>query len=132
MQLVLKIGMLLKDLQASELRLEAMFRLIDALKLIIENSMFACKSADRIKLKGLRGQIIDVEKYIAGIKSIKTNQQTKREVVEINEKHFTLCLNKLREIKELIYYPINQNGLIFRTSEEVDLDKIKSELIEGG
>jgi len=116
----------------TDLRLEAILRLIDALKLIIENSVFACKEKDRDKLKDLRKQIVDVEKYVGAIKSVKINQQTKKETITINEKHFGLCLDKLRAIKEMIYYPINQNGLIFRTSEEVDLDKIKNELIEGG
>ena len=86
--------------QMTELGVANEFFYFKDVKLIIENSMFACKEKDRETLKKLRDNITDVEKYIDGIKSVKVNQQTKRETININEKHFNLCLNKLRDIKE--------------------------------
>jgi len=38
----------------------------------------------------------------------------------------------LRDILEELATPLNASGLIFPTSDETDLDKIKDELIFGG
>ena len=115
------------------LRIEAINRLIDTLKEIIENSDFAMNLKDTSQtLKDLNNRIFEVEKYISGISKVETDQRTQEKRIKINEDHFDLCLQELRNIKKEINIPLNKNSLIFPTSDEIDLDKMKNELIFGG
>jgi len=38
----------------------------------------------------------------------------------------------LQDVKDKLNTPLNNAGLIFRPTEEVDLDKIMAEIVEGG
>jgi len=51
---------------------------------------------------------------------------------EINEELFKKILEILSDVKEKLNTPLNNAGLIFRPSEEVDLDKIMGGIIDGG
>jgi len=57
---------------------------------------------------------------------------TRMPKVTINEEHFQNCLNELRSIKKEIPMPLNKNNLIFRGSDEVDLDKLAKQIEESG
>lgn len=116
-----------------KLRIEAINRLTDILREVVENSQFACNKADsKETLEKLFTRIKEVEKVLPGIQSKSTDQRTGSAMLTINEEHFNLCLEHLRKIKEEIPTPLNQNNLIFPSSEEIDLDKIKKQIIEGG
>lgn len=115
------------------LRVQALMRLIDCLKEIDENSDFAMeKQGTKDKLKELSEKTKIVEQYIGGITWIESDARTGAKVTKINEEHFTNCLNALREIKKEIPTPLNQNSLIFRGSDEMDLDKLASIMEQGG
>ena len=50
----------------------------------------------------------------------------------IDEKKFKQILEILQTIKDAINFPLNNANLIFKASEEVDLDGIMQGLIDGG
>lgn len=113
-------------------RIEAIKRIIDVLKLLFENTYFALDKTGKGNFDKLKEELEKVEKVIDGIYHGTTDQRTKQDQVKINEKHFMLCLNKLRDIKQKCNEPLNRANLIFPSSEEVDLEKLKDELVGGG
>lgn len=116
-----------------QIRIEAMNRLIDTLREIIENSDFAMnQSGTEKELEDLSKRIENVEQVINGISRQTNDQRTGDRKIILNEDHFWLCLEELRAIKKEIPKPLNKNSLIFPTSDEVDLDKLKNQLIYGG
>lgn len=116
-----------------QLKIEAMHRLIDTIREIIENSNFAMNQKDtKDTLEKLNKRIIEVESVISGISRTTTDQRTGEYKIILNEDHFWICLQELRSIKKLIPEPLNQNSLIFPMSDEIDLDKLKDIFIYGG
>lgn len=114
------------------LRIEAIRRLIDVLKELIENSHFACDKSSKEVLEKLEERIETVEFILPPITKQEHDQRTGRQTTRINEKHFMICLDELRSIKKEIPYPLNENSLIFPRGEEYDLDKIKEDFIFDG
>lgn len=113
-------------------RIEAINRLIDILKEVIENTYFALGKNNKPILDELEKRLREVESFIDGISTINSDMRDGSNKVVLNEDHFNLCLKKLRAIKRELPDPLNKNGLIFPTSEEIDLDKFKNDLIFGG
>jgi len=114
-------------------RIEAIHRLIDMLKTIIENSYFAMKKFGTLaELEALELKVINVDNVVGAIAYTQTDMRTNTTSVVINESHFITCLNALREVKKNITKPLNSNGLIFPMSEEVDLESIKANIIDAG
>lgn len=114
------------------IRIEAIYRLIDVLREIIENSHFACKKEFKKQLDELEEGVLCVLDVIDGIASEQTDMRSNSKKTIINEKHFNTCLEELRAIKKEIAEPLNRSGLIFPQSEDFDIDRIKQRLIHGG
>lgn len=113
-------------------RVDALNRIIFNLRLIINNTSFAIKKADKEFLKGLLERINNVEEFKERVYEERTDMVTGEEELKINENLFNNCLKVLFEVKEQLNVPLNNAGLIFRTTDEVDLDKIMNDIIEGG
>jgi len=114
-------------------RVEYFDKLLFHLKQLIGNCKFAIeKGKDEEVIGYLMERIENVEEVRDGISIEKYNAVTKENVLSINEKHFRKCFNVLRGIKDELNFPINRGGLIFRQSDEMDLDKIMKDIIEGG
>jgi hypothetical protein len=113
-------------------RIEALNRFVDILRELIENTYFALGKEIKPVLEQLEFRVMEVNKVINAISRITTDQRTGKRDIVINEMHFTNCLEELRDIKKKITDPLNKNGLIFPSSEEIDLDKIKNNIIYGG
>ena len=114
-------------------RIEAISRIVDTLKTIIENSFFAMKRAGTLgKIKEFAEDVQKVEDVLSAIKTESVDMRTSQKSISINEEHFNNCLIELRRIKKDITKPLDENGLIFPISEETDLDTIKEKIIEGG
>jgi hypothetical protein len=114
-------------------RVEAFERMIFSLKQLIGNCRFSIeKGADEKTIAGMIERIEQVDAVAGGVASSFVNDVTKEESLRINEDHFKNCFNILRSIKDELNFPINRAGLIFRQSDEMDLDKIMNDIIEGG
>lgn len=114
------------------LRIEALNRLIDTLRETIENSRFACKKEEKAILDELERRVFDVREVLPAIAIEQSDQRTNERRVVINEEHFSTCLEELRAIKKTIPEPLNKSALIFPTSDEIDLAKIKEQIEMGG
>ena len=113
-------------------RLEAIERYRDTLKLIFKNTVKFIKKKDKNQFDKLRELLISVEEVLYAVKEIKINMGTNESITTINEEHFYLCLETLMKINEDLIEPLNNAGLIFKETEELDLDEIKKRIIEGG
>lgn len=114
-------------------RVEAFERIIFCLKQLIGNCRFSIeKGVDEKIISEMLIRIEQVEKVSDGIASNYINDVTKEETLKINDDHFKRCFNILRLIKDELNFPLNRGGLIFRQSDEMDLDKIMNDIVEGG
>ncbi len=123
-------------------RVEAVKRILDTLKMIIDNSYFILRAKDKIEkseelseIEKIEKRIEEVEEVLEGTHSIIDDPQRQIYRIEItkdNEAHLILCINTLRKIIRDLMKPLNDADLIFSSSDEIDLDEIKKQLIEGG
>jgi len=118
--------------QIAQKREQALRRIVTTLKKLLGNVKFALKKEDKLHIELYLIKINLIEKYLDGIVAFEENHLTKETAIIINEEHFNICLNNLRKIKDDVNVPINNAGLIFRTSDEIDLEKIMKDIIEGG
>lgn len=113
-------------------RKQAFDRLIKKLQMVIDNTHFALKNPDQVKLNDLEKDLTEVEKYQDAI-TVKNYDQVAKTTTEIiNEEHFLKSIEVLRKIKRNINTPLNNGDLIFRKGIEFDLEKIKQALINEG
>lgn len=116
----------------TQLRIEAIRRLIDVIFETIENTDFIMTGKTKEDLQKLLLKTKDVHDVINGIQSVKVDQRNNQRIITINEDHFYTCLSELRSIKKDLLDPLNKKSLIFPSSDEIDLEKFKDELIFGG
>lgn len=120
------------DNELKRRRKEGLLRLLISLKQIILNANFIIRKDDRYFIERLKKRIANVEQAYNHIFKLQKNSITKEETLLIDEDKFNKCLSVLQDIKMEINTPLNNAGLIFRTSDEIDLDKLQQDIIEGG
>jgi hypothetical protein len=114
----------------SNRRLEAIERFVFLLSQIISNTTFAIKDrSDKDIMLRLKQRIDNVEESLDGIYIDTSNDVTKEYETKINEPHFRLCLNILSDIKQDLFAVLNRASLIYRASEETDLDAIMNSIM---
>lgn len=114
-------------------RVESFEKMIFHLKQLIGNCSFSIeKGADEKIVNGFMERMDEVEKVADGIADVKINDVTHESAVEINHEHFRKCFDILRKIKDELNFPLNRASLIFRQSDEMDLDKMMHDIVEGG
>ena len=122
----------LSDNAIKKRRVEALERFVSTLKQLIGNVKFAMKKADHPKMNNYMDRIKTLEEFVGKVYSSKLDPVDREEVFEIDENLFRIMIKILQEIKDAINTPLNNAGLIFRTTEEVDLDKIMDDIVKGG
>ena len=111
-------------------KLTAIERLLQELKMLISQNKNFLKKPEQTKLKELDDRLEEVEEVIDGCRSNSTDQRNNSSMTIINQRHFNLCLKELREIDSEVRR--NLGDLIFPKGDDVDIDKIKRNIIEGG
>jgi len=115
----------------AEKRVEALNRMLFTLKQLMGNCKFTIEKKDKWVVNDLMERINFVEKVIAGVSRVIVNEVTKEEYLSINEAHFRVCFDALKNIKDDLNVPINKAGLIFRRTDDVDLDSLMRDIMEG-
>lgn len=110
----------------------ALLRYISTLRQLLGNVKFAIRVDDHLKIKVFQSDIDEVEQYVGGVSYNETNQISHETILVINEEHMRNLVTVLQQIKNDINVPINKAGLIFKGSDEIDLDKIMAEIEAGG
>lgn len=112
-------------------RVEGLERMVFCLRQLIGNCKFSIDSKDKLRVNDLISRIEQVEAVLDGISRIIVNDVTKEEMLIINEGHFKKCFEILRHIKDELNVPLNKAGLIFRKSDDIDLDSLMRNIMEG-
>lgn len=113
-------------------RCEALERFISALRQLLGNVYFALRKEDFEGVNSDLERVKTLQTYLPDLYKSTTDEISKEVLFEINEGLFQTMLLILQEIKDKINTPLNKAGLIFRPTEEIDLDKIMKEIIDGG
>lgn len=113
-------------------RIDALRRFQTTLRMLIGNTRFAVRKGDRRKVDKFYKKVVGLKKYIDKIHSVITDDVSHHNEIEIDEELFDAILEILIEIKDDINTPLNNANLIFRPSDEVDLDKIIDEIVANG
>lgn len=113
-------------------RVEALTRLKDNIVQLISNVKFAIKDEDEYKFEALRGRVNLIEEMLDAICYMAEDQVSHQKQLMINEFWFKKMLAEMQDIKENINFPINNAGLIFRKSDEMNFDELLKDIAEGG
>jgi len=120
------------DNQLKKRRVEGLQRMHSTIKQLLGNVLFALKKEDQPTVKAFIDRIENIEEFIPKAFDQKEDPISHAFVFEINEDVFNMLMKILQDVKDQLNTPLNNAGLIFRPTEEVDLDRIMSEIIEGG
>lgn len=113
-------------------RIEALDRMIFTTKQLISNVLFAIKKGDHENITGFNSRIENCEEAMQGIYNEYDDEVTKERIIEIDEIKFKAIMKILYNIKTDLNIPINNAGLIFKTSDELDIDRIMNDIVQGG
>lgn len=113
-------------------RIEAFQRFYSTLKQLIGNVKFAIKKRDKEVIKVIEERLENIQDIMDRLYLEETDQISKYTTIIINEKLFSVGLKILQQIKEDLNIPMNRAGLIFRESDEVNIDQIMEEITQGG
>ena len=125
-------GAELNDNQISQRRVEGLQRLQSITRQLLGNTLFAIKKADKPTIEAMLGRLKTLDEFIPKSFSQKHDHVSQEDYFEIDEQLFSKILEILTDIKVNLNIPLNNAGLIFRPSEEIDLDKIMNDIVEGG
>ena len=123
---------ILEDNQIKKRRVEALQRFHSTIKQLLGNVMFAIKKEDKAKVSSMVERVETAEGFIGKAFDQKEDCVTHEINFEIDEKVFKNILDILQDVKDGLNTPLNSAHLIFRPSEEMDLDKIMNEIVDGG
>ena len=115
-------------------RINALNRLIDCEREIFETAKFQCMKKKKTKLRYevLKKRLNFILNVISGCFSQTRDERSNTKRIEINEEHFNLCLESLRGIKEELPILLDEAGLVFPRSDDIDIQTIKERFISGG
>ena len=122
----------LTPIQINKRRFEAIERFLSTLIQLLGNVHFALKKEDFKKIDDYLARLKQLPEFIPQLYDHKDADRINDEKFDLNEDLFKKILLILQEIKDQINIPLNKAGLIFRPTEEIDLDKIMDEIVSGG
>lgn len=120
------------DNQLKKRRVEGLERLHSTINQLLGNVLFAIKKEDQDIVKALVDRVKNIEEFIPKAFEQKEDVISHSVEFKINNDVFNQIIVILQDVKDKLNTPLNNAGLIFRPSEEIDLDKIMNEIIEGG
>lgn len=113
-------------------RVEALTRLKDNIIQLISNVKFAIRTEDKSIFESLRNRILLVDSMLDAVCYLAENQVSHIKELIVNEEWFRKMLNEMQEIKEELSVPINNAGLIFRTSDSMSFEDLLADIATGG
>ena len=122
----------LDDNTIKKRRVEALQRFHSTIRQLLGNVKFAMKKSDHEIIDAMIERINNTESYLQQSFAMKEDQVSHQDLFEINEELFKDILDILQTVKDELNTPLNNAGLIFRPTEEVDLDKIMQDIVQGG
>lgn len=113
-------------------RIEGIERFASTLRQLIGNVRFAMKKDGFKTLDILKSRLETVESTLPYTYESYEDEVTHEKVVEIREDLFMNCLRILQDIKDTLNIPMNDAGLVFKASEDFDLEALMDDIALGG
>lgn len=113
-------------------RIEAITRLVDELEILCRDCEFKMEKKNWKVVEKLLGRIEEVQKVLDAISYNTSDTRNGTSQVQINEEHFTNCLNELVDISAKIKIPLNNEYIIYPKGDAFDLDSWGNDFVEGG
>jgi hypothetical protein len=113
-------------------RADAVKRYWQKLKQIVSDTLFKVKKVDKEKAKAIYDWLLELPKYFDGLLTIKRDDVSNEDMIKVNEEFLTQILDKLVNKKQEFLFILDRTGLIFRETDEVDLDKLMQDYVQGG
>jgi hypothetical protein len=123
---------MMPDDQFDKRRAEAVKRYWQKLKQIVADTQFKVKVNDRKDAQEIYNWLKSIPKYFDGLLYVRSDSVHHEDNIEVNEEFLTMLMDKLVEQKEAYLHILDHAGLIFRESDEIDLDKMTSEFVNRG
>jgi hypothetical protein len=123
---------MMSDDQFNKRRADAVKRYWQKLKQIVSDTLFKVRTRDKVEAIKIHDWLKGIPQYFDGLLSISTDEINHEEKIELNEKFLIVLIDKLVEKKQEYLFILNHAGLIFRESDEIDLDKMSSDFVHGG
>lgn len=124
--------LLFSDDQYDKRRAEAVKRYWQKLRQIVADTLFKVKVADRENAKTIHNYLKNIPKFFDALLDVRGDSVNHDDQIQVNEEFLTILLDKLVEKKQEYLYILDRAGLIFRETDEVDLDKMTNEFVHGG
>lgn len=105
-------------------------RLLQELKQIMDDNYSFLDKKGKETCTRLKTELEAVEKVMGGISYYTSDQRNSTKEIKLNEEHYGKCLSELRSICSGIKPALG--NLIFASSGDYDLEKIKKEIMLGG
>lgn len=113
-------------------RADAVKRYWVKIKQIVSDTIFKVRKGDIEKAKKTYEEILKFPKYFDGLLKIKSDALDHEDKIEVNEKFLITFIDKLVEIKKDYLVLLNRSGLIFKESDEFDVNQFLEEFAHGG
>lgn len=124
--------LLMSDDQFDKRRADAVKRYWQKLKQIVSDTLFKVKKSDREEANQIHEYLKSIPKYFDALLILKSDSINNDDQIDVNEEFLVKIIDKLVEKKQQYLYILDRAGLIFKTSDEVDLDKLTNEFVFGG
>jgi len=112
-------------------RAEAVRRYWQKLKQIVYNTLFKINARDREDAGIIKEWLDELPKYFDGLLTINKNINDD-DKIKVNEEFLNNLLNELVTRKQEYLKILNNAGLIFRQSTDIDLDDIQRNIFDSG
>lgn len=113
------------------LKIKAFRRLVNALIMLIDNSLFAIKQPGEVKtLEKYRKQLVRIFEIIPSLFKTSRNQITKTSQLKIDKEKYDPILKMVIDIKREINKPLNKSDLLFLDKEEFDPREFKKQIMD--
>jgi len=123
---------IMSDDRIEKRRADALQRYWNKLKQIILDTIFKVKHKDKKEAQEIYDRVVDCAKYFDALLEVREDAINHDDKIILNEKFFALIIDYLNARKREYLYVLDRTGLIFRETDEVDLDKLSSDFVHGG
>lgn len=118
--------------QVSKRRAEAVKRYWQKLKQILIDTVFKVKKEDKEDALKIFNWVLEATKYLDALTSVDEDHVTHEKQLVVNEGLLVLVLDALVKRKKDYLFILDRTGLIFKEMEEVDLEKMANDFVNGG
>lgn len=114
-------------------RVTGLKRFLSIMRELLEDTYFVINKNDKDYVLRLITKLRKLEDSIMPyVYSSYEDAVDKEQIFNINEELFHKVLRLLQDLRMKINTPLNKAHLIFKESTEIDFDKIKEDIVEGG